>query len=97
MNPEAYFDMYAKKYTSNEAWKAARKTRLMGAQKISLNLSDIQVNIQDAKHMTTSFQQEYQSSTYKDILTKTLYWEEIDGKWLIAKETVDAPPNAKQW
>lgn len=97
MNPQTYFDMYAKKYTSNEAWKAARKTRLMTAQKISLNLTDIQVAIQDAKHMTTSFQQDYQSSTYQDVLKKTLYWEEIDGKWLIVKEAVDSPPNAKQW
>ena len=97
MNPQAYFDMYARKYTSTETWKAARKSRLMSAQKITLNLSDIQVSTQDAKHMTTSFQQEYHSSIYQDVLKKTLYWEEIDGKWLIVKETVDAPPNAKQW
>ncbi|WP_295748834.1 TolC family outer membrane protein [Undibacterium sp.] len=97
MNPQAYFEMYSKKYTSRESWKSARKARLLGAQKIALNLSDIKVAIQDEKHMTTSFRQDYQSPGYKDVLEKTLYWEEIGGTWLIVNETVDGPPNAKQW
>ncbi|MFZ6751670.1 TolC family outer membrane protein [Undibacterium sp. Ren11W] len=97
MNPQAYFEVYSKKYTSRESWKAARKARLLGAQKISLNLTDIKVAIQDEKHMTTSFHQDYQSASYKDVLEKTLYWEEIGGTWLIVNETVDGPPNAKQW
>jgi adhesin transport system outer membrane protein len=97
MNPQNYFDMYSKKYTSRESWKAARKARLLGAQKISLNLTDIKVVIADDKHMTTSFRQDYQSASYKDVLEKTLYWEEIGGTWLIVNETVDGPPNARQW
>jgi adhesin transport system outer membrane protein len=97
MNPQAYFEMYSKKYTSRESWKSARKARLLGAQKISLNLTDIKVAIQDEKHMTTSFHQDYQSPGYKDVLEKTLYWEEIGGTWLIVNETVEGPPNAKQW
>lgn len=97
MNPQAYFDLYAKSYTSRESWKAARKARLLGAQKISLDLSDIKVSMQDAKHFTTSFHQDYHSSTYQDILEKTLHWEEIGGTWLIVNETVEGPPHAKQW
>lgn len=97
MNPQAYFDMYSKKYTSRESWKAARKARLLGAQKISLTLTDIKIVIQDDKHMKTSFRQDYQSASYKDVLEKTLHWEEIAGSWLIVNETVEGPPNARQW
>ena len=97
MNPQAYFEMYSKKYTSRESWKSARKAGLLGAKKISLNLSDIKVVIQDEKHMATSFHQDYQSPTYNDVLEKTLYWEEIGGRWLIVNESVEGLPNAKQW
>lgn len=96
MKPEAYFEFYAKKYTSRESWKAARKARLLGAQKIILELSDIKIVMQDAKHATSSFQQDYRSSSYQDVLQKTLRWEEFGGKWQIVNETVDVPPHAKQ-
>lgn len=97
MNPEAYFEFYGKKYTSRESWKAARKARLLGAQKIALELKDIQIIMQDEKHATSSFQQDYSSSSYRDVLQKTLHWEQISGKWQIVSETVDGPPQARQW
>ena len=96
MNPDAYFGFYAQKYTSRESWKAARRARLMNAQKISLDLSDIKFTMQDSKHATTNFQQDYRSSSYQDTLQKTLYWEEINGKWQIVNEVVSGP-QAKQW
>lgn len=96
MNPEAYFNFYSQKYTSRDSWKAARRARLMSAQKISLDLSDIKFTMQDNKHATTSFQQDYRSTSYQDSLEKTLFWEEINGKWQIVNETVSGP-KAKQW
>ena len=96
MNPEAYFNFYSQKYTSRDTWKAARRARLMSAQKISLDLSDIKFTMQDNKHATTSFQQDYRSTSYQDSLEKTLFWEEINGKWQIVNETVSGP-KAKQW
>lgn len=96
MNSEAYFGFYSAKYTSRESWRAARRARLMTAQKISLDLSDIQFVMQDSKHATSSFQQNYRSALYQDTLQKTLYWEEIKGKWQIVNEVVSGP-NAKQW
>lgn len=97
MKPENYFAFYAKKFTSRESWKAARKAKLLSAQKISLELSDIKIVMQDAKHATSSFQQDFRSSAYSDVLQKTLHWEELSGKWQIVNETVDGPPHAKQW
>lgn len=96
MNSEAYFSFYSAKYTSRESWRAARRARLMTAQKISLDLSDIQFVMQDSKHATSTFQQSYRSALYQDTLQKTLYWEEIKGKWQIVNEVVSGP-NAKQW
>jgi adhesin transport system outer membrane protein len=96
MKPDAYFNFYSQKYTSRDSWKAARRARLMGAQKISLELSDIQFVMQDDKHATTSFRQEYRSANYQDSLEKTLFWENINGKWQIVNEVVSGP-NAKQW
>lgn len=95
-NPEAYFDFYAKNYTSRESWKSARRARLMTAEKITLELSDVKFSMQDSKHAITSFQQDYRSAAYQDNLQKTLYWEEVNGKWLIVNEVVSGP-KAKQW
>lgn len=96
MSPDAYFDFYSDKYVSRSSWKSSRRARLLGAQKISLDLTDIQFTMQDEKHAITVFQQDYRSSSYQDSLTKTLHWEVIDGKWKIVNETVSGP-NAKQW
>ncbi|MBR7799899.1 TolC family outer membrane protein [Undibacterium fentianense] len=96
MNADAYFNFYSQKYTSRESWKTARRARLMNAQKISLDLSDIKFTMQDSKHATTSFQQDYRSANYQDSLQKTLYWEETNGKWQIVNESVSGP-KAKQW
>lgn len=95
-NPEAYFSYYSKNYTSRESWKSARRARLFSAEKITLDLSDIKFSMQDAKHATTSFQQDYRSVIYQDNLQKTIYWEEINGKWQIVNELVFGP-KAKQW
>ncbi|MBC7405479.1 MAG: TolC family outer membrane protein [Cytophaga sp.] len=97
MKPDAYFAFYAKKYTSRESWKTARKARLLGAQKIKLELSDIKIVMQDARHATSSFQQDYSSASYQDVLQKTLSWEEFGGKWQIVNETIDSPAHARQW
>lgn len=96
MDPERYFGFYSEKYTSRESWRAARRARLMGAQKISLELSDIKFTMQDTTHAISTFHQAYRSTSYQDELQKTLYWELIDGKWQIVNETVSGP-NARQW
>ncbi|WMW79452.1 TolC family outer membrane protein [Undibacterium cyanobacteriorum] len=96
MEPERYFSFYSEKYTSRESWRAARRARLMGAQKITLDLSDIKFSMQDATHAVSTFHQTYKSSSYQDELEKTIYWEYIKGKWQIVNETVSGP-NARQW
>lgn len=96
MDPDKYFGFYSEKYTSRDSWRSARRARLLGAQKISLELSDIKFTMQDEKHATSSFRQDYKSTSYQDTLQKTLYWEEINGRWQIVNEIVSGP-NARQW
>jgi hypothetical protein len=93
MNPQAYFELYAKNYTSSTTWKTARKARLQSAEKISLDISEIKVNIRDARHLSISFHQEYRSPSFKATLEKILYWEEFDGTWLIVNESIIDPLN----
>jgi len=97
MKTDAYLGFYAKNYSGDARWKASRSNRLKGAKKISLELSGVTVSMQDATHATTTFHQDYRSSVYKDIVYKTLYWKEVDGKWVIEKEKVEGPGKAKQW
>lgn len=93
MNPQAYFELYAKNYTSSTTWKTTRKARLLAAEKISLDISEIKVNLRDARHLSISFHQEYRSPSFKDTLEKILYWEEFDGTWLIVNESIIDPLN----
>ncbi|MCX7220633.1 MAG: hypothetical protein NTY70_17400 [Burkholderiales bacterium] len=94
-DPATYFSMYAKNYTSSSEWTAARQARLASAEKITLELSNIEVKLQDAKHLTISFHQDYRSPSYQDGSEKILYWEKIDGNWLIVNETLVSAPTVK--
>jgi hypothetical protein len=94
-DPATYFGMYAKNYTSSSEWTAARQARLASAEKISLELSNIEVKLQDARHLTISFHQDYRSPSYQDGSEKILYWEKIDGNWLIVNETLVSASTVK--
>jgi adhesin transport system outer membrane protein len=96
MNTDAYIDFYSNNYVGKAGWKEARRKRLESAQNISLELNDIKFVMQDTKSATTSFRQEYRSALYSDIVQKTLYWKEADGKWKIVNEIVTGPKD-KLW
>lgn len=91
-NVADYLQAYAKNFTpargmTRDAWAAQRTAALSGAQNIELTLSDIKIDIKDAKFAASSFVQNYRSSSYKDTVQKTLEWENIDGRWQIISET----------
>jgi outer membrane protein, adhesin transport system len=87
---DAYLAFYAdsfvpEKSLSKEAWAAQRRSRIEGADKISLVLQDIKVNVNGTK-ATSEFLQQYQTAKYQDSVTKTLNWELIDNRWMIVQE-----------
>ena len=94
-NVQEYIDAYSATFVpakgvSHQAWIAQRKTRIVDAKKIDFNMTDIKIVIRDQKRASTTFRQSYRSSSYQDLVQKTLEWEKIGGRWLIVKETAEA-------
>ncbi|MBK6630095.1 MAG: TolC family outer membrane protein [Betaproteobacteria bacterium] len=93
-NVQAYLDAYAPAFApsdggTRDTWAEKRKAALSRAKDISLDIRDIKLVVKDAKHASTVFKQAYRSEQYKDVVQKTLDWELIDGRWLIARETTE--------
>lgn len=93
-NVQAYLDAYSPAFTpadgtSRTAWATKRKAALERAREISLDIRDIKLAVRDARHASTVFKQAYRSEQFKDIVLKTLEWEQIDGRWLIVRETAE--------
>lgn len=95
-NVQGYLDAYAPSFApadggTHAAWAAKRKGALSRAKDISLDVSDIRLVVRDAKHASTVFRQAYRSGQFKDVVLKTLEWEQADGRWLIVRETAEPP------
>lgn len=87
---DGYLSFYAKDFAPSRStsakWIAERRRLVSKTGTIELMLDDIQTQAQgDA--VVTRFQQKYNSSNYKDNSVKVLTWKQIDGKWLIVKES----------
>ena len=87
---DGYLSFYAKDFAPSRStsakWIAERRRLVSKTGTIVLTLDDIQTQAQgDA--VVTRFQQKYNSSNYKDNSVKVLTWKQIDGKWLIVKES----------
>jgi adhesin transport system outer membrane protein len=87
---EGYLNFYAKDFTPTRStsakWIEERRRLVSKTGKIELVLDNIQTQAQgDA--VVTRFEQKYNSSNYKDVSIKVLTWKQIDGKWLIVKES----------
>ncbi len=93
-NTQGYLDAYAASFTpadgsTRAAWVAKRRNALARAKDISLDVRDIKLAVKDARHASTVFKQAYRSGQFKDVVLKTLEWEQIDGRWLIVRETAE--------
>lgn len=87
---DGYLSFYAKDFAPSRStsakWIEERRRLVSKTGTIELTLDDIQTQAQgDA--VVTRFQQKYNSSNYKDNSVKVLTWKQIDGKWLIVKES----------
>jgi adhesin transport system outer membrane protein len=90
---QGYLDAYSPNFkpaggATREAWVTQRKTIIGAAKQIDLNISKVQVELKDPKHVVATFVQSYRSPSYRDVVQKTLEWENVDGRWLITSETV---------
>lgn len=85
----AYLPDYRPAGISHEMWKKRRTERLSKSQPIEVTLSEMKVSVQDDRHATVLFIQQYHSGHYRDRLTKTLRMEKRLDRWLIAEEISD--------
>ena len=91
-NVNGYLKAYADKFQPDgmgkKAWLAQRKQRVGGKSgAIALNLEKLSIQA-DAKKASAGFVQSYASGGYSDVVNKVLDFENINGNWLIVKESV---------
>src|SRR5574344_1091990 len=72
---------------SRKAWERERRERIVGKRSISVQLSDLTIDVQKGQ-ATAKFQQAYKANNFQSNSRKTLTLEERNGKWLIVRETV---------
>ncbi len=87
---DGYLAFYAKDFAPSRSTSAKwiqERRRLVGKTgTIELTLDNIQTQaVGDT--VVTRFDQKYSSSNYKDNSVKVLTWKQIDGKWVIVKES----------
>jgi hypothetical protein len=93
-NANAYLNAYSAKFKpegmSKAAWVQQRKQRV-GANpaEITLTLDKLSI-VADAKKATATFAQHYASGKYSDDVVKVLSFENVNGQWLIVKESAKA-------
>ncbi len=88
---ESYLAIYAPGQAPSgsgdrKVWEENRRALIGRASEVWIDVADVTVEMTDATHAATVFKQTYRSSTYQDVVTKTLRWEQIDGRWLIVRE-----------
>ena len=89
-NLELYFSYYvndfAGQFADAKAWRQSRKSKILNAQQLKIELSDIQFVNRNDDTVEVSFIQNYQSGSYKDSGRKLLYMKKIKGRWLVTQE-----------
>ncbi len=87
---DGYLAFYAKDFaptrSTSAKWIEERRRLVSKTGKIELTLDNIRTQVQ-GDTVVTRFDQKYSSSNYKDTSVKVLTWKQIDGKWLIVKES----------
>lgn len=88
----AYVGAYAPGFKGGEpsasAWQASRRQRIVGKNRISVELSGITVELLPNNTARASFRQDYAADQLKVSSQKQLELVRRDGKWLIRKESV---------
>jgi ketosteroid isomerase-like protein len=89
---QGYLSAYAKSFTpadggSLEKWAGKRAATIKRAKHIRLSIDDLGITLQDPQHATAEFKQTYRASYRKNKARKTLKLEQIEGRWLIVRES----------
>lgn len=86
----AYYAAYARDFTgtskSRKAWESERRARIVGKRSISVELSELTVNVRGDR-ATAQFRQDYRADSLNVSGRKTLELVRSNGRWLITKES----------
>lgn len=86
-----HLGFYAPTFTPSKgsvsAWKANRARMLAKKGDISVKLDQIQSREGAEGAVETAFRQTYNSSNFNDVSNKALTWKNINGQWLVVKES----------
>ncbi|MGB0734320.1 MAG: L,D-transpeptidase Cds6 family protein, partial [Pontibacterium sp.] len=69
-----------------QRWEAQRRERLSKPRFITVEVSNIDVDVRAETEILVSFQQVYRSSHYQDTVNKQLTFAKINEEWKIIKE-----------
>lgn len=71
---------------SYQTWQSQRRQRLSKSKSIEVAVDDLQVRLTSQDTAAVTFRQTYRSADYRDVMRKTLLWQQVDGRWLIVGE-----------
>lgn len=71
---------------SRAAWEKERRARIVGKSKISVNVSDLSVDVAGDK-ATARFRQDYRADSLNVSSRKTLDLAKVNGRWVIVRES----------
>ena len=88
---KSYLSHYVSDYrpnsrTSHSTWRKQREQRLSKPKFISVELSQMQLDIRSPESVRVQFRQKYRSDSYRDVSQKALDLVKIDGQWKIRRE-----------
>ena len=88
---DAYLNAYASDFKPEKgkraAWAEQRRERITGAKSIKVTVGTPQVTSSGPDRATARFTQIYESDTHSDTSEKKLELRNVDGRWLITRET----------
>lgn len=73
---------------SRASWLNQRRAQVSKEGALTIKLEGVQTQVIAPDRVETRFRQTYQSSSYSDVVDKTLVWQNVRGEWLIVRETL---------
>jgi adhesin transport system outer membrane protein len=81
--------------SSRASWAQQRERRIAASKRVKVEVKNLKLREEGSDVLFAEFEQSYTSDAYSDVTQKSLKWIKVDGQWLIARETVQAPANGK--
>lgn len=81
-----YADTFEHRKSSRKAWEKQRRERLSGPVTLSVEVSDIEIDVQSETLALVKFKQVYRSNRFKDVGIKVLTLSKANGTWKIQSE-----------